>query len=382
MATDNLLKFDPKKEPMGSSPSLKKVTELPKSKTNPYDASHSPADILDLLPPDGSRFGLYSDPYASMVYYQPNQGKNHGNYWLDRRLDERAFTENEIALIEFLSVHRIATRSQIRRAVFKHIENDDKVRDFIKKSRKLGFITTFSWGTPLKEERKKPLVYGLTRVGCEAATILFHRNLQKEFQFQPVEFNRIKGPNMVSFFPDLVANELYAELFRLDRVISWERKKLIRLSDGMYHHPFVTTDLIKDEGEILTFWIEVIRVTYDWQEQAIKRFKFTQAAVEKLPEAQRPKRLILIVDSDARIPLISKLAEEHMPNVEIRWTTDERLLMGLSQDTFLLYEHSTQTIKKSPMAFLLEGYTGMTASDYLSQQHLDFDIDEDDFEDE
>lgn len=382
MATDNLLNFDPKKEPMGTSPSLKKVTVLPKSKTNPYDVTHSPADILDLLPPDGSKFGLFSDPYATMVYYQPNQGKNHGNYWLDRRLDERAFTENEIALIEYLSIHRIATRNQIRRAVFNHIENDDKVRDFIKKSRKLGFITTFSWGTPLKEERKKPLVYGLTKVGCEAANILFHRNLPREFQFQPVEFNRTKGPNMISFFPDLAVNELHAELFRLDRIISWERKKLIRLSDGMYHHPFATVELIKDEGELLTFWIEVIRIAYDWQDQAIRRFKFTQAAVEKLPESQRPKRLILIVDSDARIPYIARLAEEYMPSVEIRWTTDERLLMGLGSDSFLLYDSPSKAIKRSPIPFLLEGHTGMSASEFLSQQHLDFDVEEDDFEDE
>ncbi|USK62310.1 hypothetical protein [Peribacillus asahii] len=381
MVADNLLKFDPKHEDLGASPS-KKVTAPPKAKNNPYDATQSPPDIFTFLPSDGSKFGLFSDPYATLYYYEPNQGRNQGNYWLHKREEERAFTEKEIALIDFLSVYRLATQKQIARAVFPEEENPVKIRDFIKRSRKMGFITSFSWVTPLKEERKKPLVYGLTRIGCEAAEKLFHRKTPKDFQFQPVVFKTGRGPNMEPFFRDLVANELLAELTRLDRVVSWERKKLIRLTDGMYHHPYGTVELIKDAGEFLTFWIEVIRLSYDWQDQAITRFKYTQAAIEKLDPFQKPKRLILIVDSDARIPYVARLAEEYMPSAEVRWTTDERLLMGLGEETFLLYDSNTKTIKKSPMSFLMDGHNGMGAREYLAQQHLNFDVEEDEFEDE
>ncbi len=375
---DKLFNFDPTKEPTGiASPSIK-VTS-PKATSNPYDPASSPADIFNFLPPDGSKFGLYADPFATMVYVQPNEGKNRGRYWINQRMEEQAFTDNEIALISFLSNHRVATRAQITRIIFSEDDNPDKVKDFIKKCRTRGIITAFSWMTPCNSDKKKPLIYGLTRIGCEASEALFHQKVPKDFQFVPVDFSRTSGPNMSAFFPDLVANELYAEMKRIDRILYWDRKAPVRLQDGSVHYPGAVIELIKDSGQFLTFWLEVIRLSYNWEEHAIKRFKYTQAAIEKLPLDQQPKRLIIIVDSDSRIPYIAKLADEYLPSIEIRWTTDERLLMGLSPETFLIFDSASKSLKKSKMSFLLDGHTGMTASEYFELQQTNFE--DDDFED-
>ncbi|MED4400313.1 replication-relaxation family protein [Metabacillus fastidiosus] len=375
--SDNLLQIDPN---FNDPSSFKKMADLPMATSNPYDPTTSPNDILELLPPDGSMFGLYSDPYATMVYYQPKQGNHTGKYWLNNRLEEHSFTENEIALIDFLSIHRVATRNQIHRVVFKEDDRTDKVRDFIQKCRKRGIITAFSWITPCIDGKKKPLIYGLTRVGCEAAQLLLHRELPKEYMFQPVEFTRTRGPQMAGFFYDLVNNELYSELKRIDRVISWERKPSLRLNDGTTHRPGASVELIKDRGEFLTFWIDTIRLSHDWYEYTIKVFKKTQLAFEKLPLNSQPKRVIVIVDSDSRIPYIGKLAEEYMPSVPTRFTTDERLLMGLSRETFLLFESQQNQLKRSPISFLTDEHEGMTATEYFESQSLNIE-DEDDFED-
>lgn len=374
---DNLLQVDV--NDVGDSPSLKKMASIPMAQTNPYDASTSPNDILEFLPPDGSMFGLFSDPYATMVYYQPKQGNHTGKYWLNTRLEEHAFTDNELALIDYLSIHRIATRNQIHKVIFNANDRQDKIRDFIQRCRKHGIITAFSWKTPCVDGKKKPLIYGLTRVGCEAAELLFRRQLPKEFMFQPIEFTRTRGPEMSGFFFDLVTNELFSELKRLDRVITWDRKPSIRLKDSTVHRPSATVELIKDQGEFLTFWIETLRITRGWHEYAAKVFKRTQLAIEKLPLASQPKRVIVIVDSDSRIPYIAKMAEEYMPSVQVRFTTDERLLMGLSRETFLLYDNQNNQLKKSPISFLTDEHEGMTATEYFESQSLDIE-DEDEFE--
>lgn len=378
--SDNLLKFEDHSISVLPS-SAKRMAEIPMATTNPYDATTSPPDILKFLPPDGSMFGLFSDPYAKMVYYQPKQGNHSGKYWLNSRVENHAFTENEIALIDFLSTHRIATRNQIHRVIFKDEDRPDKVRDFIKKCRTRGIIAAFSWVSPCVDGKKKPLIYGLTRIGCEAASLLFRRELPKEFMFQPIEFTKTRGPSMTGFFHDLASNEFYAELKRLDRVISWERKLSIRLSDGTYHRPDVAVELIKDEGEFITFWVETIRLTNDWYDHIVKCFSRTQLAIEKLPLQVRPKRLIIIIDSDSRIPYVAKLADEYMPSVDVRYTTDERLLLGLGSETFLLYDSKSSSLIGASISFLTDTHTGMTASEYFETQTFDIeDEDEDEFE--
>ncbi|MED3576013.1 replication-relaxation family protein [Cytobacillus praedii] len=379
--SDNLLQIDVNSLSLNSpSSSIRKMTDLPMASSNPYDPVTSPTDILKFLPPDGSLFGLFSDPYATMKYYQPKQGNHIGKYWLTDRLETHSFTDNEIALIDFLSMHRIATRNQIHKVVFDPEDRTDKVRDFIQKCRKRGIITAFSWVTPCADGKKKPLIYGLTRVGCEAASLLFRRDLPKEFLFQPVEFTRTRGPGMNGFFHDLVSNEFFSELKRLDRVISWERKTPIRLIDGTYHKPDVSVELIKDTGEFLTFWIETIRLTNDWNDYAVKCFTKTKLAIDKLPLNTRPRRVIIIVDCDSRIPYVASLAEEYMPGVEVRYTTDERLLLGLGKDTFLIYDFQNRMLKTSSISFLTNEHTGMTATQYFATQTLEIE-DEDEFED-
>ena len=161
---DNILTFTE------STPTNKPgKTEIPLAVSNPYDPATSPPDILQYLPPDGSFFSLFSDPYARMSYYMPKTGNNTARFWQDSRMENHSFTDSELKLLNFLSQHRCATRSQIARAVFHERFNADTIKQFIQKSHQRGIISAFSWKTPCNDGRKKPLIYGLTRVGAEVA---------------------------------------------------------------------------------------------------------------------------------------------------------------------------------------------------------------------
>ncbi|MFC5449131.1 hypothetical protein ACFPOG_12735 [Paenibacillus aestuarii] len=381
--TTSLLNFDnierereEKREAVSKTAIPELVTVSPEA--NPYKDSRFPNDIYDYLLPDGSRFGLFADPYATMKYVDVSLGARNGRYWLEQRLEDHTFTEREIKLMLFLSEHRVATRNQISKVVFPETDKKSIVIDFLQKCRKRGIICAFSWVSPLEDEFKKPLIYGLTRPGAEAVSILFHKQVEEDFQFHPINFPAGRGPNMNTFYLDLIANELYSELVRIDRVISWQRRPQLRLPDGGQHHPAAVFEVIKDDADFRVFWVETIRVGKDWINRVMLRFKRTQSAYERLSLYQRPARVIIIVDGDSRIPLLAKLAEEYMPDVKCRFTSDERLLQGLSPDTFISWSNEEQVMKVSKIPFLQEGYEGMTASEYHSKQQ--FNVEEEDMD--
>lgn len=374
----SILEFDDSKlsDLWAKGPSVK--PEVPLATQNPYNPLTSPPNILQYLPPNGSKFGLFADPFARMVYYQPKTGNHSAKYWLQNRIEEHSFTEKEIKLIDFLTRHRCATSSQIKRGVFSDIDNSDTVKKFIKTAHQRGIIAAFSWTTPCQDGLKKPLIYGLTRTGALAAEHLFHVKVPKDYQFQAVTFPNGTGPIMEPFFFQLVANELFAQLRQVDRVLKWERSPFLPFEGQGHHRPQFSAELIKDFGDYKTLWVEIVRTTDKWVEHLIKRFQWTQTAHEKLPTHLKPSRLILIADSDSRIPFIAALAEEYMPDVVIRFTTDERLLAGMKETTFLSFDPVKEEIIGSPIPFLLEGASGMKASEYLAQQTVEFD---EDFED-
>lgn len=346
-------------KPVQSNSSL--VLTPPKATKNPYKDSLCPSDIMDYVLPGGEMFGLFADPYATMFYHKPQNGIRHGRYWLEERLTDGTFTEREIQLLEFLSDVRVATRSQIRKVVFNDAA-EDRVLDFLKKWRRSGIICAISWVTPLKNDRKKPLVYALTRVGAEAAQIILKRRLSDEFWFQPIEIPG-RGPEMLPLFYDLVSAEIYSELKRIDRLISWKRSPMIRLRNGQNHHPIAAFEVIRDANEMHKFWVETVRPCKDWVSKVKNRFQKTYNAIENVDDMQKPARVIVVADGDSRIPFLSTLANELMPGVKVRFTTDERLLSGLNATTFVNWDEG---LKAQSIGFLQPGYSGMTASEYLS----------------
>lgn len=371
MVDSTILEFT---EQRGTS---KQNWRVPLATHNPYDAKTSPADILQFLPPDGSMFSLFNDPYARMSYYMPKAGNHKAKYWLESRLQEHSFTDNELKLIHFLTEHRCATRSQIKRAIFKVCDNNDKIKDFLGKCHDRGIISAFSWGSPCVSERKKPLVYGLTRVGCQAAEFLYHARVPKNFIFQAVQFPLGTAPKMNTFFPYLAANELYCQLKVVDRVVKWEREPTILLNDQTTFRPQFVAEVIREAGELKTLWIEVVRVFNGWYEHTMNHFRTIQHALEHMPEHSRPARILILADSDSRIPILSALAEEHMPDGVIRFTTDERLLSTWNEESLVQCQPDGNLIG-SPIPFLLPNWDGMTASEYLEQQTVVFDEDFDD----
>lgn len=371
---DNILTFAPSVDVLEKTQKV----EIPVATSNPYDLQTSPPDILQYLPPDGSTFSLFSDPYAKMTYHLPRTGNVNARYWMENRMETHSFPETELKLIHFLSQHRCATRSQLTRAIFTESDNKDRVKQFFKKCHERGIISAFSWITPCRDGRKKPLVYGLTRVGAEAAEKLFHTRVPDKFKFHAVNFPNGAGPSMNTFYPFLAANEFYSQLKSIDRVVNWEREPNLLLNDKTTFRPYFVADVIKDAGDLKKIWVEPIRITNGWYNRLINRFTEIQSAMEKLPEHIEPNRLILIVDSDSRIPIISELAEVYMPDANFRFTTDERLLAGLTEDTFVVINPVTSELVNNVIPWMIKDTPGMKASEYLAHQTMDV---EDEFED-
>ncbi|WP_260867075.1 replication-relaxation family protein [Paenibacillus sp. Y412MC10] len=370
MSQQDLLNFEETggKKPEAKAGSATLVLTPPMASINPYKDSFCPNDIMDYLLPEGELFGFFSDPYATMFYNNPQEGIRNGRYWLEERVADGTFTEREIRLIDFLSKTRVATRSQIRRVVFKPNDEDRVVIEFLKKCRKTGILCAFNWLTPLRDERKKPYVYALTKIGATAAEIILKKKIHDDFWFQPIEYAPGKGPEMAPIFLDLVSSELYSELTRIDRLIDWNRNPLIRLKNGQIHHPHATFQVIKDAGEMRLFWVETVRTGKDWVSRVKSRFQKTQTAIEHVNDFQKPDRVIVVADGDARIPFLDKLAKEFMPGVEVRFTTDERLILGLGKETFVVWDEDAQKLKAKAIGFLQPNSPGMTASEYLSAQ--------------
>jgi len=353
----------------------------PKATSHPCTGGTTPRGVLQYLPPSGNHFSLYGDPYAELVYIDNEQGFRKASYWLQDRIESNSFTEKEIALINFLSVHRCGKRSQSKKPLFHPTHNEQKVKKFIETSHKRGIITCFSWQSPCRFEnqKKKPRVYGLSPIGCKAAEILFHRQLPREFRFQPVKFPIGTNPKMDHIFQHLVANELYCNMMTVDRVINWERGRRILLNDGSEFKTQYATELIKDYNEIRTLWIEVVRVKAGWYEAIIRRFQTIQNALERAEELSKPERIIVIADDDSRIPTLAELAETYLPDIKIRFTTDERLLSSWGPETFIQCVAGEQVLNLSPIPFLLPDYKGMTATEYRnSYSSIEY---EDEFED-
>ncbi|MCY9665843.1 replication-relaxation family protein [Paenibacillus alginolyticus] len=346
---------------------------------NPYTDSVCRSDIYELLLPDGTRFGMFSDPYATIEYHDPKFGLQNGRYWLDAQVNGADVSKNDLKLVDVLSTNRTMTRKQLERVIFPGLQPGERSGvDFIKRCRSRGIICAYRWSTPLKDERKKPLAYILTKVGADAAEILFHRKLNEEQWARPVEYSPGQGPDMTPYFVDLVANELYTDLVRIDRLISWQRRPVIRVDQNVFHIPVASFEVIRDRNDFLQFWVEVFRPSKDFIRKTAERFARLRQVYLKLPDHKRPARIMLIADGDSRIPLLSRIAEQYMPEVPLRFTTDERLLAGMSRDTFLEYNNSEKKMTASTIKFLLEDAPGMRASEYFSESRVN---DHDDFED-
>jgi len=355
------------------------VVELVPPERNPYGPD-CPNDIYEMLLPDGSKFGLFSDPYATQVFVKANEGIRNGQFWFAEKLNDGHFREKEIKLLDLLSTIRVATRSQIHRVIGDRTkDNDRSTVEFLKKCRKNGIICAFTWVSPLPEERKKPTVYALTRAGAQAAEILFQKKLPEKFWLQPITFPPGRAPSMDVFFLDLIANELYSELVRIDRLIEWTRRPPIKIPGTQSnHYPYASVKVIKDKNDFKEFWIEVFRPSRDWLNKVITRFERTELAYKSLPEHLRPNRLILIADGDSRVKILAELARKFMPSVEVRFSTDERILSGLGPDTFINYNFEKRELVRVSIPYLQENYPGMTASQYYESMQPNMAEDEDD----
>lgn len=356
-----------------------------KAEQHPYINEPSiPRDILEYLPPSGAPFSLFGDPYAQLVFIKMDRNiivRSH--YWHEDRAKNNNFTDNEIALLGFLSKHRCATSRQLKAILFDGVDNmtPKKMKDFLNKSISKGIIVPFTWQSPCPLDREKPRIYGLSPVAAQLAEQLFNLpySIPRNYKFLPIRFEKTTNPGIHDIFNFVIANELYCHLKKLDRVLEWHVNKRIYLKNGTDFRPQFSAHIIKDQQDFKIFWVEVIRPTENWYHNTIKRFQAITKALENIEDHNRPERLIIIVDDDSRIPDIANLANEFMPDIVLRFTSDARLLNEWSDQSLVLYDDFAQKLVAAKINFLSSSYTGMTASEYyksFEEQSLDLMLDQ------
>lgn len=366
-----------------------------RASTAPYEPSTLPRDILNHLPPNGEPFSLFGDPYAQLHYMETATNVIRASqYWLRGKMEDNNFTELEIALLTFLAKHKVATRNQIRSAIFEVSHSEQKVRDFIKKMLRHGVIIAFKWVSPCRVQdtpenapykRKSPHVYGLSPVGAKAAMdLLPYIRLPRKFQFMPTKFVAGQAPNMLGYFENLIANEFFCRLHEMDRVIEWDVNTSYELPTGYIFRPSYIVKTIKDENDYKYLWLEVIRPQSGWYEHTQSRLRHMEAAISSISSELRPEVVILLVDNISRIPDLAELVETYMPNIEVRYTTDERVLQKESDAFFYKYSKAKgPTLAK--IKHLTFDWLGLTASEYhymiesFNDSLLVDDDDEDDY---
>lgn len=338
-----------------------------KATTSPYNSPTLPRDILEFLPPNGNPFSLFGDPYAQL-YFLPTAINviRNSQYWLRGKEEDNNFTTYEVGLLTFLARHRIATRSQIQRAVFTAQDSDIKIKEFIKKCLKNGVLVAFKWVSPCESERRLPHLYGLSPSAAKAAKGLLNRSyIPRQYQFLPIEHVPGTAPSMKEYFSTVIANEFYCKLHDLDRIIDWSSQETFSLPNGKDFRPHYTIKAIKDVQDFKYLWLEVIRPSKNWYTNCIERFQQIQLAFTSLSDEMRPELVILLVDDVSRIPDVAELAEQFMPDSKIRFTTDERLIQKEDSAIFYMYSE-TDGVIPARIRFLTPEWKGMTASEYYA----------------
>jgi len=333
--------------------------------TVPYNSPSLPRDILQYLPPNGNPFSLFGDPFAQLYFLEPGYNViRNSQYWLRGKEEDNNFTPHEVALLTFISRHRVVTRAQIKCAVFNNEASDAKMKEFIRKNLKNGVIVAFKWVTPCTSDRKLPHLYGLSPAAAKAARDLFNRAyLPRNFQFLPITFVQGKAPKMTEYFSAVIANEFYCKLHNLDRVIDWSAQESYSLPNAKDFRPNYVIKTIKDAQDFKYLWLEVIRPTTNWYTNCISRFQQIQTAFTTLPAEVKPEIVVVLVDDVSRIPDVAELAEHFMPDVVIRYTTDERLIQR--EDSAIFYQYlEGKGIIPARIRYLTPEWDGMTASEY------------------
>ncbi len=353
--------------------------------TSPYNLPSTPRDVLRFLPPSGEPFSLFGDPYALMHYIKQNFPLvRKGQYWYRGKQEENGYTDQEVALLVFLSKHRCATRSQLTTAIINPKKDDikakEKFRDFIRRSVQNGIIVPFTWVTPCPDpnERKQPHIYGLSPGGCRAAADLVGlQYLPKKFSFSPTTYPPGESPSMSDIFTTLIANEFYCKLHELDRVVGWEVNEEIVLNNTQVFRPQYSVKLIKDAQDFKYLWLEVIRPFSNWYERTIARFQKIQSAFISVSSDIKPEIVVLLVDDVSRIPDIAQLAEHFMPDVVIRFTTDNDVIQKEHYSIFYMYDAFNRVLTPASIKFLKPDAPGMRASEFLASYYDEADYLED-----
>lgn len=361
------------------SPPLKLEPTL--ATKHPYESVAIPRDIFHYLPPSGAPFSLFGDPYAQQCYLMPEINViRNCQYWLRGKMDDNNFTKHEIALFTFLLRHRVVTRQQIHKVVFGAEASEYKVKEFLRKQVKNGVLVSFKWVTPCAGERRVPHLYGLSPVAAKGALDLLNRSvyLPRSYQFIPTVFVPGQAPSMTNYFSTVIANEFYTKLYDLDRIIEWSNNENYVLSNGYEFRPQYVIKTIKDANDFKYLWLEVIRPQPNWYNITIDRLRNIEAAITSLSTELRPEIVVLLVDDVSRIPDIAELAEHFMPSVQIRFTTDERLIQKESDAIF--YKYTDGSIVQARISHLTPNWEGMTASEYHASFYAGvIDDDDDDY---
>ncbi|MBO7745810.1 replication-relaxation family protein [Paenibacillus sp. MWE-103] len=256
----------------------------------------------------------WDDPYAFIT----NQSKlpKHEYYYIVEKIERNWITERDIELVRFVFVHRWLVLKQIERLFFPDVDRGKSVRDRINRLIKYGLLRKTQWSSYSLPEKNRPSIYEL---GDSGADILKYKYGIMVGQRDP---RNPKTTTMIYRMRYVITNELYIQLKEQFELVHFEFHPSLKRKEALVI-PTARFVLRNPKGKEMPFYLLCQREDEKWLKTIRFQARFFK---EYFTSEERDTTIVVLVSSDERALLASKIAEQENLKGRIWFVTDKDLL--------------------------------------------------------
>lgn len=256
----------------------------------------------------------WDDPYA----YITNQSSlpGHEFYYIERKIEKSWITERDLELVRFIFVHRWVVLKQIERLFFPDVDRDKSVRNRLNRLIEYGLLRRTQWTSYSLPEKNRSSIYEL---GDSGADILKYKYGIFPGQRDP---RTPKTTTMIFRMRYVITNELYIQLRESFDLVHFEFHPSLKRKE---EHVVPTAKFVlrNPKGKEMPFYLLCHRDDEKW----VKTIRFqARFFKEYIINEDKEATLIVLVSTDEKALLASKIAEQEGSVGRIWFITDKDLL--------------------------------------------------------
>ncbi|MGP3788550.1 replication-relaxation family protein [Paenibacillus sp. 1A_MP2] len=267
--------------------------------------TNSPPQVVHIYP-------LLDDPYAHIT--QLGELTKHNYHYILKKIEHGWITDRDIEIVNFVSVHRWVTLSQIFKIFFPDVEREETVRNRIRKMMKYGLLRKIEWSSYSKGSVGRPSFYEIGASGADILKFRFGAFLGHRDPRNP------KPTTMLFRMKYIATNELYLQLREHFKLVHFEFHPILKLQEEQ-QVPTAKFTLINPVGKEMSF----ILLCHREEEKWLKTIRY-QAMFYKqyLKNSEGSSIMIVHVSTTDKANLVSKIFEQEGLST-VWFVTDEDL---------------------------------------------------------